>query len=1546
MKKYLLSLFGVLMIGLISGAQANAVVVDNTKYNVESYTIDFKTVETESNSSLSQASAVLGQIIKEDQVYISSIPEFTALFAGKAGLRLSTSSKNGAVTFNLSDKGKVLASSVVVTAKAYDTNGTYDAAKMTVSVNGNQVGSETVVGQTLTDYTFDLTNLTNIESIRIASTNKRFYVNKITVNYVIAKEANGLSFSENSLSVFVGETSNGVAINNPNKLAVSYTSSDSSVATVDSTGKVTALKEGKTTITATTNGNDTYAGGSVSYTLTVLSKNQLPAELSFTDNTVTIAYDPSYTGQKLNNKNNLKVSYTSSNTNVATVSAGGLVTVMGVGTTQITASSEVQGDFGPGTASYTLVVTKAKVTLNWENGVSVMNVGDTFVAPTLKVTPAAASSSVVYNAEGLLSANNGVLTLQSGTDGVGRVTASVVSDLYEATPATYEVTVIDPSKIEDILTVRDFSGYGSGYVYGSATMTSATTGVSYAGRMINNNGNFQMNGDGVWITANPNNLTISKITFVYSSTLKSNCAITIYGAENAQQYLSDYTNNIAEIKRYNSDTNIESAYKVSGELKGLGFKTNNPLYLEKIIVQYDKATPEYSFDKEEYEAAIGEEFDSPVLKNVPAGIKITYSSSDHEVADVNGYGTVIIGNTVGTTTITASSEATGIYKSHAVSYVLNVKKFEQKANGLAFENKEVTTTYRSDYVGQKVANPYNLDVVYSSSNNNIATVNQDGVVSIVGVGTVTITAATEGNHDYRAGEASYTITVGKAPVNLTWSTATETINVGHIFTAPTLTVDPVEATEYVKLYTEGEVLSIVNGEWTIAEGIDGVATVTATIESDLYYAEPTDFVLNVEDPNKIEDLLKVTSFTGFGNSSSYTVATSASSTTKVTYSAQAINKDGDFQMNGDALWISANEMGLEISKITLVFASNTNNGNNITVYASDKVEASTADYTNRVAQFVKSDKVLEFTYRPTADYKSICLKSNAAVYIKEILVQYKKATPDFSFAKPEYEVHLGDESFVAPTLNNVPEGITVTYTSDNAEIATVDATTGSLQLNEEGTVTITAETTGNEFYTSYSTSYQLTVKAALPKNLVGDIAVAINDVRETIEAGAKINALVLDKFTFSALNADNIKVAIDGDEESVEGSSYDWTIKEPGEYEITVTASNADDSKSLTFTVTAEYDEAKVLGTFYVNGKEAAGEIQTNVNKEVVFTVKNAVEFNYTITDDFGSQTNAESANGSLTFTPKEAAHYFVTLTATDIYGVTNTTEFELNVVIPTVEILDFINNTYGMTVMMNASDPYNSNNQVLTGTSFTYTVNNRTRLWQNTGLRFNSGGTEESKGKLVVTAPAGYQIVSIETLNAAGVATNFTNIETSIAEDKITATVSFASLSGAGTSIPGLKVEVTEVPEVEGLTPSLDDVSVSKDADGNMSVTITTNPKYTGIQIYYRLLFNAKNSAARRVVSHEGYTLANSEGNTHTFTLPAGRVNVIDYYAYDPATDTMGEIEHNAHLYSNGSVTSIEEIEAGEESEGEVYDLQGRRIAKPTRGLFIQNGVKVLIRK
>lgn len=83
--------------------------------------------------------------------------------------------------------------------------------------------------------------------------------------------------------------------------------------------------------------------------------------------------------------------------------------------------------------------------------------------------------------------------------------------------------------------------------------------------------------------------------------------------------------------------------------------------------------PELSFDKAEITEYIGSlEQDLPVL-TATEGLKITYSSSNEAAATVNPETGGVSLVAAGTTTITATSEATAEYKAGEASYILNVK---------------------------------------------------------------------------------------------------------------------------------------------------------------------------------------------------------------------------------------------------------------------------------------------------------------------------------------------------------------------------------------------------------------------------------------------------------------------------------------------------------------------------------------------------------------------------------------------------------------------------------------------------------------------------------------------------------------------------------------------------------------------------------------------------------------------------------------------------------------------------------------------------------
>lgn len=74
-------------------------------------------------------------------------------------------------------------------------------------------------------------------------------------------------------------------------------------------------------------------------------------------------------------------------------------------------------------------------------------------------------------------------------------------------------------------------------------------------------------------------------------------------------------------------------------------------------------------------------------------------------------------------------------------------------------------------------------------------------------------------------------------------------------------------------------------------------------------------------------------------------------------------------------------------------------------------------------------------------------------------------------------VTIGSAENVFPTLTN-ENNLTIAYSSSDTEIATIDASTGEIELISAGNTIITAKFEGNDEYESAEVSYTLTVKDA------------------------------------------------------------------------------------------------------------------------------------------------------------------------------------------------------------------------------------------------------------------------------------------------------------------------------------------------------------------------------------------------------------------------------------------------------------------------------------
>lgn len=138
-----------------------------------------------------------------------------------------------------------------------------------------------------------------------------------------------------------------------------------------------------------------------------------------------------------------------------------------------------------------------------------------------------------------------------------------------------------------------------------------------------------------------------------------------------------------------------------------------------------------------------------------SGRTITWSSSDQNVATVNSSGLVsAVAN--GTATITAAVDS--LFGSATITVQQSVATLVVSPTPLALAVAE--TAQLSTQTEDANGNPVNATVTWSSSNNAVATVGTDGLVTAVAPGTVAITAQSGGEGD------NATITVLAAEMEL------------------------------------------------------------------------------------------------------------------------------------------------------------------------------------------------------------------------------------------------------------------------------------------------------------------------------------------------------------------------------------------------------------------------------------------------------------------------------------------------------------------------------------------------------------------------------------------------------------------------------------------------------------------------------------------------------------------------------------------------------------------------------------------------------------
>ncbi len=165
--------------------------------------------------------------------------------------------------------------------------------------------------------------------------------------------------------------------------------------------------------------------------------------------------------------------------------------------------------------------------------------------------------------------------------------------------------------------------------------------------------------------------------------------------------------------------------------------TVNPSYATSVVINYEGATQFESRSEADIQLA------ATVAPSYVTDNTVAWTSSDNDIAQVDENGKVTIGQKTGVVTITAT--ANGAAEGQEVKATIDFEVVHTFATTLSIDQEPFTLkANETQQLTVTLDNATNKDIVWESNDEKVAKVDENGIVTAIGVGEATITATLEG----------------------------------------------------------------------------------------------------------------------------------------------------------------------------------------------------------------------------------------------------------------------------------------------------------------------------------------------------------------------------------------------------------------------------------------------------------------------------------------------------------------------------------------------------------------------------------------------------------------------------------------------------------------------------------------------------------------------------------------------------------------------------------------------------------------------------------